>query len=385
MSGDAIGWEHYLNDIDTAVADPEMRERLKEAVQTMRRHLGEDWLSITKDDNILRWFLGNVSGAVSDYLLVIWGDAIAATEGSVGFERMMDKLRNPGRLESPLAELETAGRLAGRGCYIEFEPEAGFKRPDLLCQYGGSEFLVEVKMLETAPQIQESIKTTVTISAACSPMFPAGRIFRILSGRDLEKAAGALRQAADRTISNNVPQEVYIPKDLKVYLVPDGLPDRVRVVNEWRDEQKRAGVMPRGWSGGMYGPPYHTRVERRVRDRINKMARERQIPPDRTGVLAIKGSFLFADADAAERPVGHIAEALPRIPNVPAVVLISDNTLGGSEESTITDRPGFTFIRNRLHEMIHDDIIIIRNRFCEGDFDHEGLKYLLAAGHTSST
>ena len=86
---DAACWESHLNRIGAKVADPEMRERLTGAVRTMMGHLGEDWPSKTKDDNLLRWFLGNVSGAVSDYLLVIWGDAISAVEGAAGFERMV--------------------------------------------------------------------------------------------------------------------------------------------------------------------------------------------------------------------------------------------------------------------------------------------------------
>lgn len=384
MQDGTTNWESFLNRINANVIDQDTKKQLAKAVRIMRRHLGEDWPSEAKSDNLLHWSLGSVSGAVSDYLPAIWGDAISATEGSVGFGRMVAKLRIPGRLESHIAELEIAGRLADRGCRVQFEPEVDGKRPDLLCQYAGSEFLVEVKMLETAPQIHESIKTTVAIIDACRPLFPAGSIFRILSGRDLEKATGALRQAADRAISDNVPQEVYLPKDLKMYLVPDGLPDRVRVVNEWLDEQKRVGTIPRGWSGGMYGPPYHTRVERRVRDRINKMARERQLPPGETGVLVVKGPFLFADADAAERPVAYITEALHRVRNVPAVVLVSDKILGGHEKPAITDRQGFAFIRNRLCEMIYEDVVIIWNPSCEPGFDHELLKRLLATDDGSA-
>ena len=134
----------------------------------------------------------------------------------------------------------------------------------------------------------------------------------------------------------------------------------------------------------MYGPPHHTTPERRARDRINKLARERQIPPDKIGVLAVKGQFLFADADAAERPVGYIAEALRRTRNLPAVVLVSDKIFGGREESTITDRRGFTFIRNRLHEMICEDVVIIKNPFCEYEFDYQNLKLLLAADRASA-
>ena len=375
---DAACWESHLNRIRVNVTDPEMRERLTGTVRIMMRHLGEDWPSKPKDDNLLRWFLGNVSGAVSDYLLVIWGDAISAVEGAAGFERMVAKLRYPGRLESPISELEMAGRLAGRGCHIEFEPEVDDKRPDLLCRSGGSEFFVEVKTLGTARRAAQATQTLVDVLAACRPISPAGRIFRILAGRDLEKTADVLKRKAYRAVSGNAPVEVYLPKVLKVYLVPDGLPNRARMIDEWLREQERTRMVSRG-GGWMYGPPYHTSPERRVRDRINKLARERQIPPDKIGILAVKGSFLFADANAAKRPVGYIAEALRRTRNVPAVVLVSDKIFGGSEESTITDRRGFTFIRNSLHEMISEDVVIIKNPFCESEFYYQSLKRLLAA------
>ena len=380
---DAACWEPYLNRIIANVAEPEMRERLTGAVQIMMRHLGEDWPSKPKDDNLLRWFLGNVSGAVSDYLLVIWGDAISSVEGAVGFERMAAKLRDPGRIESPIAELEMAGRLAGSGCRIEFEPEVDGKKPDLLCQSGESEFFVEVKTLGIARRAEQATQTLVDVLAACRPISPAGNIFRILAGRDLEKAADVLKQKAGRAVSGNAPVEVCLPKVLKVYLVPGGLPDRARMIDEWIREQERTRMVPRG-GGWMYGPPHHITPERRARDRINKLAREHQIPPDKIGVLAVKGQFLFADADAAERPVGYIAKALRRTRNLPAVVLVSDKIFGGHEESTITDRRGFTFIRNRLHEMICEDVVIIKNPFCEYEFDYQNLKLLLAADRASA-
>lgn len=368
------GWEFFLNRINANITDQCMKKQLTKAVQTMRQHLGEDWPSEAESDNLLRWSLESVSGTDSDYLLVLWGDAIAATEGSVGFRRMVAKLRMPGRLESCIAELEVAGRLACNGCCVQFEPKVDGKRPDLLCRYDGYEFLVEVKMLETAPQIHKSIKNTMAITTACRPIFPVGRILRILSGQDLEEAAGVMRQAADQAISGNIPQEV-CNQDMKMYLVPDSLPDRAKVIKKWLDEQNGSVVV--GGGGGMYGPPYRAREERRVGDRINKIAKERQIPPDRVGVLVVQGSFHFGNADTAKRPVAYIAKALCRIRNVPAVVLVSNKIFGGYEASAVTERQGFTFIRNRLHVIIHEEVIIIWNPHYESEFDHELLKRLL--------
>ena len=63
QDGTAI-WESFLNRINANVSDQDMNEQLVEAVRIMRRHLGEDWPSEAKSDNLLRWSLESVSGAV---------------------------------------------------------------------------------------------------------------------------------------------------------------------------------------------------------------------------------------------------------------------------------------------------------------------------------
>ena len=59
-------------------------------------------------------------------------------------------------------------------------------------------------------------------------------------------------------------------------------------------------------------------------------------------------------------------------------MLVSDKILGGHGKSAVADKQGFAFIHNRLHEMFHEDVVIIRNPYCEPGFDHDLLKRLLA-------
>ena len=54
--------------------------------------------------------------------------------------------------------------------------------------------------------------------------------------------------------------------------------------------------MQRG-GGGMRGPPDNVSQGHRVGTRIDRFARECQIPPECPGVLVITGHFLFGDAD----------------------------------------------------------------------------------------
>ena len=380
MSWYTDGWDHYLNRIRETSDGPETRDRLTDAVQTLRRNLGENWPLESKDSHHpILWELRLISGAVADGLLVIWGDSMSAVEGSKGFDGMLAKLRRRRGLESAIAELETAGRLASRGCRVEFEPETGLKkRPDLRCQCGKSEFLVEVKTLGAAPETSRATQTGVDILAACRSINPVGAIFKTLSKPHSEEVAGILAREAGRAISGNIAVEVDLDKVLKLYLVPDALPGSRRIREEWRRRHERTGALPRS-SGWLSGPPHGVREEHRVRRRIGQFAGECQIPPEETGALFLTGPFLFQGADDAERFVDCIIEEIYQIRNVPAVVLVSGKTLGGHEETAITETQDFTFIRNKVYDMIHEDVVIVKNRFCESRFDHENLKHMLAA------
>ena len=380
MSWYTDGWDHYLNRIKETAADPETRDRLTGAVRTLRRNLGEDWPLESKDiGHPILWELRMISGAVADGFLVLWGDSMSAVEEAKGFDGMLAKLRRRKGLESAIAEMETAGRLASRGCRVEFEPEVGRKkRPDLRCRCGKSEFLIEVKTLGMAPETSRATQTGVDIVAACRPIYPVGAIFKTLSKPHMEEVAGILARGAGRAATGNIPVEVILDKVLKLYLVPDGLPGCRMVREEWRRRQERAGALPRS-SGLLSGPPHGVREEHRVRRRIGQFAGESQIPPEETGILFLTGPFLFQGADDVERFVDCMIEEVYKMGNIPAVVLVSSKILGGDEESTITETQDFTLIRNQVYDMIHEDIVIVKNRFCESRFDHENLKHLLAA------
>ena len=162
---------------------------------------------------------------------------------------------------------------------------------------------------------------------------------------------------------------------LKVYLVPDGLPNRVKMCKEWHRRQVEAGVMLQG-SYGLSGPSDNVRQEHRVRIRINTFAREHQIPPEEAGVLVLAGQFLFWDVDNVEGFVDYIIEQVYELKNIPAVVLVSGKTFGDAEIKTV-EKDDFIFIRNRLWEGIVEDIVIVKNRFCELEFDYKNLESLL--------
>lgn len=374
----ADGWDRYLDHVKAAEATPEMKAQLMEAVLTLRRALGEDWPPRLQDSNHpILWSLRMISGAMGDGILVNWGGCVSALKNAENFESLLDKLRCPDEGESAVAELEVAGRLAGNGCAVELEPGVGVKRPDMRCRCGDLEFFVEVKTLNTAPESWKALKTLTDVTAACRPIFPVGIIFKTLAELHLKEVAGVLEWEAGRAVSGRVPVEVHLDKVLKVYLVPNELHNRTGLRAEWLRMQEDAGVMLRG--GGMRGPPDNVSPEHRVRARINKFVHKGQIPPEHPGVLVITGHFLFGDADRAARFVDQIIESVYGMGNILAVALVAGNIVGDDEETTITDRQDFVFIRNKIYDGCQEEVVLIKNRFCGFRLDYGRLASLLAA------
>ena len=370
-------WNHYLNSIYTNNRiEKKQKRRLLQSVQTLRKNLGEDWPAKSKDSNHeILWLLRTISGAISDSLLIIWGNSISDVENIKGFGNVMARVKNPNSFASSIAEIDVASKLTKPGCYIEFESNAGDKKPDILYQNEKSRFFVEVKTLGTAVETAKATNTTTGILAACRPIFPVGMIFKPLSKPHLDEIAGILSQKSEHAISHRTGVEVDIKDVLKIYLVPDKLPKRVEMYKQWLDVQEKTGVVPNG-SGGLHGPPDNARQEHRVKTRINQVARERQIPSEDTGVLVITGHFLFWNVNDVEKFVGSIIEDVYEQDNIAAVVLVSSKIFGDADIETI-ERKDFVFIRNRLCEGIGEDVVIVKNRFFKSEFDYENLKSLL--------
>ena len=377
MPDHADGWNRYLNRIKAVEVIPEIEAQLTEAVLTLRRALGEDWPSRLQDsDHPILWSLRMISGAMGDGFLINWGGCVSALENAKNLESLLDKLRQPDEDGSAVAELEVAGRLASNGCAVELEPVVGNKMPDMRCRCGDLKFFVEIKTLNVAPESRRALKNIRNIITACVPISPVGTIFKTLAEPHLEEVVGVLEREAGRAVSGRVPVEVHLNKVLKMYLVPDGLPNSAELRAEWLRRQEEAGVMPRG--GGMHGPPDNVSPEHRVMTRINKFAQKCQIPPEHPGVLVITGHFRFGDADRAGRFVDQIIEGVYEMGNIPAVVLVAGDIIGDDEEITVTDRQDFVFIRNKIYDSLQEEVVLIKNRFCGFRLDYGRLASLLA-------
>lgn len=369
-------WDHYLNEIQTNVEiKDESRKQLVESLTVLRKNLGEDWLLKSKDTNHpILWSIRTIHGrASSDNLLLIWRDAISTLEGFPGFGKILDRIKKTDSFESAESELEVASRLVNHGCELKIEQEIGDKKPDFFCKKEKSEFFVEVKTLATADETKKANKTSRQMISACRPIFPAGIMFKPLSDSHLEEAESILREKTEYVVRKKTEAEVDIPHVLKLYLLSDETPERTEKYRRWYRKQEDLGIIRKG-SHGLLGPSDNVRQDYRAKIRIDKFAKEKQIPIDKMGILVLVGNFSFWGLDV-ESFVDVIIEAVYELSNVPAVVLLSTKVFADGKPN-IMEKDNFIFIENYLYGDIKEDIVIVKNRFCKFKFDYNILKNL---------
>lgn len=116
-------WDHYLNEIqsNTEIKD-KRKKQLIESVTALRKNLGEDWLSKSKDTNHpILWSIRTIHGGSTDNLISIWEDSLSTLEGLPGFDKILDRIKKTNPFEGAVSELEVASRLVKHGCKIKIE------------------------------------------------------------------------------------------------------------------------------------------------------------------------------------------------------------------------------------------------------------------------
>ena len=378
MSGGyTISWDYYLNSIrKNRRMGEDFKDDLLKSIPTLRKNLGEDWPLEPRNSShkILR-LLRNAVFEMESGLLVFWGNCMSTAEKSEGFEGILNKIKHPCDFASSITELEMAYRLARNGGTIEFEPNAGSKKPDLLCQYGKLELFFEVKTLTTSKKTARAVRTKLGIYNACQSVYAVGRIHKSMSKQNLKKVVEGLSEKVKEAVSCRKGVE-FCNNDLKVYVVPQELPECVIMGRDWLRKKAASGEIPHG-SRGLSGPPDPTRPESRIKARISKIAKEQQIPPDKIGVLAIAEQSCLEDIDDGEEIVDVVTEQVNKLENILAVVLISPK-LFGEVETGVTEKSNFIMIKNHLYNEIQENIVIVKNESFKPKFDYRILKSLLS-------
>ena len=366
----AIDWDHCMKRIRTRTnIDEGHEERLRESVSVLRGALGEDWPAA--ENHPLLWLIRSIHGSPFDGIISMLADNLTALKNVPNVQGMIDRLKTVNEYEGATAELEVGGMLARSNCRLTIEPRRGNRNPDFFCEVGGFCFLAEVKTLRTASETEKASRTSERILAACSPMFPAGAIFKPLSKPHLEEIAHIVAEKAGR-VARQAPQEVDIRGVLKLYLVHPDDPDQIERYDKWCGEQDTLGIIP--GCNGLYGPLDGVSEHHRARFAIVRPVRKGQLPQNKMGVpfIFVTGLFDWMDVEGF---VDGIIEEVYEHDHIPAAVFVSaKEATFSSERSKSVERENYIEIDYYPTPYLRERVLIVKNRFCRFRFDYGILK-----------
>ena len=363
-------WNDTIKKIKAKDADELCKKLLIKSVQVLKKELGDDWSPDEKHP--LLWRIEIIHVHPSGWAIPILAHGITKLKVLTGTRDIACRIKATKCYAGVEAELVTASMLAESGYELTYEAVSGKKRPDFLCKKNGIEFLVEVKALEMSEREQRIDQTLLDVAAACSPMTPVGIIFECLTEPLTTEIKCRLKKAA-KLVTPALSQEVYEQGVLKIYLVHKDDPNRTRKYDEWCSKQKKMG-RPHEMCGGLSHPNIDQTERCRIKNRIHKIMQNRQIPDDRVGVPFIFSRFIVADQDIEEF-ANDIIKTVHRHPNILAVVLIGAIILVHPQEQTsITEEKNYIKIDHILAPGLKEQVLILRNEFCNSLFDYNLLK-----------
>jgi hypothetical protein len=140
-------------------------ERVDQCISAVARVFDKNWVWATEAHPVYQYLL--MKGLDPLEFLVSLGRNLLGLEGSVGFRRVLEDLRNPGNFSSAILELSLAALLREAGHEIGFRPcLANGKESDLVARLGGQEVFIEVKVLRESQSAQALGEFTTWLGVA---------------------------------------------------------------------------------------------------------------------------------------------------------------------------------------------------------------------------
>ena len=362
-------WDAIIKRIEDEVTNKICKKHLIESIQVLRKELGDCWSPDEKHP--LLWRIDIIHVHPGGWAIPILAHGITKLKALAGTQGIINRIKSTEECASAEAEIVTANMLTRSGCRLTYEPEYGVKRPDFLCKKDEIEFLVEVKSLQMSKKERCINQTLQQVMAACSPIPPIGGIFVYSTEPHTAEIKHRLEKAA-KQVTMKVSQEIDKSGVLKIYLVHNDDPNRTRKYDEWCNRQKEIGLFQE--CDGLSHPDIDQTECYRIKRKVRETAQSHQIPEDKIGVLFIFSRFIVADQDIEEF-ANDIIKTVHRHPNILAVVLIGAIILVQPQKQTsITEEKNYIKIDHILAPGLREQVLILRNEFCNSLFDYNLLK-----------
>jgi len=338
----------------------ELHEPIKgqalKAISCLRSELGEDFLANVIVPNPTLNFpnpnhpIYNTLAYISDWnakSLVSLAEMINKLKlHSIGYKKIIDKLKKPERYLEGLSILNTAYKFLKAGFYIEIEPNVNNKTPDLRItdRENGVAILLEVTVLGRSRSLEQSVATSQKIIKYLEDngqgINANIKIYTLLSEDDLtEVITNGMPNAIAKARSTEMVQKYSLNQKLDATLTP-------------HKDQTRSGIT-------INGPPYSTPEVGRLIGRIKE--KYKGLPEEYPKIIVIQANFLLLSDYSSV-----ISELEATVNNLPELLFVAIiNEYIGAREEEIREVLGVNKYIKRINDLDHERDFILVNNKCQ--------------------
>jgi hypothetical protein len=379
---DYLKWDKYREQLELIELTETDRGRARNSISYLRKLLGEDFLQIARQQGnlVLPWFFMNAAPRAR-LSLISFAEALGALEKSDKFGGLVDRIKDPRRVEEALTVLDAAYKFLSAGFDVCFDPVVTVadkygvmqpKMPDLKLtdEETGEEIFVEVSRLrpgakqtqisQTHDVIWRVVHTAVTMAPGVlediqKPKYvlPYVRIERALEADELRDVAGIVGEVIREVIATWEYREYSVENTMEMVVSPTNDHSRAK---EWA-----AARNMRDW---VESPPIPFNEINRAKGKI--FGELHQLPDDKPGVVVIpaaSGNLLFFVYDV-RAIILELDKEVSRHPKLLCAVVSHSFTESGKAEQFVATLGQHVICSKRDEDMSMEQAVIIHNGAC---------------------
>lgn len=383
-----LNWDKYISNCENISGlSTEEKKAAKEAMIYLREKLGDRFLLKTyhpkskKTPHPLGFaILNQVASTRLD--LIKYAEALQAVEGSVNFNRLLKRFKDPEAFSEGCSVLEVSLEFYRAGFQIEFEPQVlvidqnnkvRTKFPDLrvISNKTNETAIVEVTELKRSANWKQSFAdSNPIVSLIFSELSSAG----LIMWADMNSNFNSSRVEETLTSIQQLIEDVKQSGEFQ-YLITDCI--QVGITPENYKEPLKEWAEKQGISPGISGPPIESNELIRMVEKIK--GKLSQLPATESGIIVIPAtqSGLLWQYEV-ELIVGFLAEKVRDYSKVFGIVVIDSFFDGVADESYAIATSDYAYV-NRHNKGVSERSIIIFNKNYGGPMSYTLLQQLRRA------
>lgn len=352
-------WEDHFDRIQRSdsLSNGEKEEVLS-GLQKLRGVFDDAWLWENAGVGFIHPLLSYFAnyGSRSQLWLGEFGRKLDALKGLGRFEILVKRLKNSKEYLGAEAEVETVAKLIAADITdIELYPKVMIrdkpKEPDLRVTVDGIDIYFEVATLEESGDVVKAGQTFQELVLPFDPdIIRFCQVHKILAKPRIEEFKTKIQKAIS---------EVKETKEY-CYVGEPGVLDYL-VIHPNKREECRALTKHFGMKQEVVGPPVQRDDVRRLK-RVLQI-KSQQLPPEKPAMIIVFGNLIYFESSKAfyDTFVYEVEDTVYDQDNLVAGVIISK--VGDFGKGEVHKKPHYIVARKSSNGLVHETVIIIKNRY----------------------